>query len=73
MRSKANSVVAPRDWGVMVEKAYSTARHASDQLASQARKGKDVDLFKIIRSILVLIPNSKALLPLQVELDPHLN
>jgi len=54
MRSKSNAIVAPRDWGVMAEKAYLATRNASDQLASRFKKGEEIDLFQMLRSISVL-------------------
>lgn len=54
MRSKASAIVAPRDWGVMVEKAYSTTKHASDQVAAHSQRGEEINLFHTIRTISVL-------------------
>lgn len=54
MRSKANAIVAPRDWGVMAEKAYLATRLASDELAILSKKGEEIDFFQMLRSISVL-------------------
>ncbi|OQE23023.1 hypothetical protein PENSTE_c009G03666 [Penicillium steckii] len=51
MRSKANAIVAPRDWGVMAEKAYLATRLASDELAILSKKGEEIDFFQMLRSI----------------------
>ncbi|KAJ5090176.1 cytochrome P450 [Penicillium argentinense] len=51
IRTKANAIVAPRDWGVMAEKAYKVTKRASDHLASQSRRGDEIDLFQMLRSI----------------------
>ncbi|KAJ5162339.1 cytochrome P450 [Penicillium capsulatum] len=51
LRSKANPILAPRDWGSLADEAQSITKKASDQLLAQSRGGENVEILFTLRCI----------------------